>query len=84
MKSIQYTLRDVPVSLDRVLRQRMREEGLSLNAVLRRTLMRGAGLDANSVLNHDFDDLAGKWVADRVCEEVIEEQRGKIDQELWQ
>ena len=62
MKSIQYTVRNIPPELDRALRERMRAEGLSLNAILRKTLMRGSGLGDQAVANHDFDDLAGKWV----------------------
>jgi len=83
MKPIRYTIRDVPSELDRALRERMRNEGLSLNTVLRETLKRGAGLGTQPVINHDFDDLAGQWVRDEACEEVLEDIRATIDRDPW-
>lgn len=69
--------------MDRALRERMREEGLSLNTVLCETLIRGAGLGTQPVLNREFDDLAGKWVGDEACEKALEEMRATIDPDLW-
>lgn len=83
MKAIQYTVRDIPAELDRALRIRMREEGVSLNTVLREALVRGSGLGAQPIINHDFDDLAGKWARDEVCEDVLEEMRTDLDPDLW-
>ena len=83
MKSIQYTVRDIPPELDQALRKRMREEGRSLNTVLKETLTRGSGMGAHPIINHDFDDLAGKWVHDEACEGALEDLRASIDPDLW-
>lgn len=83
MKSMQYTVRDVPPEVDRALRERVRQEGRSLNTVLREALQRGIGLGPQPVLNQDFDDLAGKWVRDEACEQVLESMRETIDPDLW-
>lgn len=83
MKSIQYTLRDIPPELDQALRARAAEEKESLNTVLRETLLRGSGLGSQPLCNHEFDDLAGKWVRDEACESALEEMRATIDADLW-
>jgi hypothetical protein len=44
MNSIQYTIRSIPPGLDKVLRQKSRETGRSLNDVVISTLERGSGV----------------------------------------
>jgi hypothetical protein len=83
MKRIQYTVREIPAELDRVLRERMRTENVSLNTALREALRRGCGL-GQEVVNREFDDLAGKWVSEDGCESLLEEMRSTIDRDLWQ
>jgi hypothetical protein len=83
MKRIQYTIRDVPLKLDRALRERCSREGRSLNAAVLDALARGAGWGQEAPGNSDFDHLAGKWVRDRQCEAALDAMRETIDAELW-
>ena len=77
----QYTIRSVPVALDRLLRERARREGKSLNQVALDALRRGLGADA-PVVHHDLDRYAGTWVEDAETDRTLEEQR-VVDQDLW-
>ncbi len=43
----------------------------------------GSGLGMEPVKNAEFDDLAGSWVADTECEEVLNSMRESIDGDLW-
>jgi hypothetical protein len=79
---MQYTLRNVPASLDELLRRRAREEGKSLNDVTLEALVRGLGLDGGDVKVRDLSDVAGTWRADRATDEALAAQR-HIDDELW-
>ncbi len=83
MKSIQYTIRDLEPEVDRVLRHRAREEGKSLNMIVKEALRHGAGLAETPVRNPEFDDLAGRWVEDRDCDAALEAMRETIDEEVW-
>lgn len=83
MKQVQYTIRNVPPEVDRVLREQARRAGKSLNAMVRETLKRGAGLGDQPLTHSAFDDLAGKWVPDPGCEEALDAMRELIDEELW-
>lgn len=83
MKSIQYTLRDIPPELDQILRTRAREENQSLNSILRETLLKGVGLGSHPIENREFDDLSGKWVEDKSFDATVQEMRNTIDETLW-
>lgn len=79
---MQYTLRKVPVAVDKALRQKARKEGRSLNEVAVEALTRGAGIDQLPIRNHDWDFLIGTWVEDPEVEKALADQR-QIDQDLW-
>lgn len=81
-KQIQYTIRQVPPHVDRALRQRVREERRSLNAVVIEMLERALGLTGQPIRHHDLDDLAGTWVDDPEFDKAIEDM-DQIDPELW-
>ena len=81
-KQIQYTIRQVPLHVDRALRQRVREERRSLNAVVIEMLERALGLTGQPIRHHDLDDLAGTWVDDPEFDKAIEDM-DQIDPELW-
>ncbi len=55
---MQYTIRSIPEDLDRVLRQRAKRSGKSLNQVALEVMNTGAGLGNDGVV---YDDLA--WFA---------------------
>jgi hypothetical protein len=81
--SAQYTVRDVPAHVDGALRRKAREEGKSLNQVLRDALVREAGAgDLSPVLHNDLDHLAGKWEDDPAFDQAIAAQ-DRIDESLW-
>lgn len=79
---MQYTLRNVPAFLDRVLRHRARVSGSSLNDVVLEALTKGAGLSAERVAHRKLGDLAGKWEEDAQFDEAIRDQ-DTVDPALW-
>lgn len=83
MKAIQYTIRGVNPAVDRALRDRVRQQQRSMNAVLLEVLASGLNIDEGTVAHHDLDALAGTWVEDEQCNETLDNMR-KVDMELWQ
>lgn len=71
----QYTIRQVPRSVDRALRRIARERGKSLNAVLLDAVSQAAGVDAEPKLHRELDALIGSWVADAETDAALAEQR---------
>jgi hypothetical protein len=78
---MQYTLRNVPPTLDRALRRRAREEGKSLNSLLLETLAE-ATLGPKTARKRDLSDIVGTWVADAAFDEAIADQ-DRIDPDMW-
>ena len=54
---MQYTLREIPPTLDSELRQRAKAEGKSLNTVAIEALIRGTGLGDSPVRLRDLSDI---------------------------
>ena len=79
---MQYTLKDVPHSLDSELRRRAKAEGKTLNAVALEALLRGVGLGEKAPRHRDLGDVAGTWQEDRDCDDAIADQ-DRIDTRLW-
>lgn len=79
---MQYTLRNIPAVLDRVLRRRAREQGASLNEVALEALARGAGVTDEAVRHRTLRDLAGAWEEDVQFDAALRHQDA-IDEELW-
>jgi hypothetical protein len=78
----QYTLRDVPLEVDRTLRRRARETGRSLNRVAVEALAAGAG--ESTRMHDDLDFMIGtmsKAEAERIDREIAAQRR--IDPGLW-
>jgi len=71
MANIQYTIRTIPVAIDRALRRRAKQEEKSLNAVTVEALARGLELDAQSVEHTDLDGLIGSWKEDKAFDLAI-------------
>jgi hypothetical protein len=82
MKTMQYTIRDVPASVDLAVRELARKTHHSLNATLLETLRRGLGMAAEQPECHDLDDLAGTWIADPEYDKAME-MFESIDEDLW-
>jgi hypothetical protein len=79
---MQYTLRNVPPLLDRILRRLARERGASLNEVALEALARGAGASEERVVRRKLRDLAGGWQDDPEFDAAIREQ-DTVDERLW-
>lgn len=79
---IQYTIRDIPVEVDRRLRDGARRLHRSLNQSLVELLSRAAGASEPAAVYRDLDGFFGSWTPDAEIEKALAEQR-KIDRKLW-
>jgi hypothetical protein len=79
---MQYTLREIPSTVDAELRRRAKAEGKSLNTVAIEALTRGAGLGETPLRHRDLGDIAGTWQEDAEFDQAIAEQ-DQIDERLW-
>ena len=82
MKSIQYTIRSIPESLDRILRLRAEREHKSLNAVVLEALEMAVQNEAEPKTHHDLDHLIGAWVEDPEFDAVMKSFE-RIDPDMW-
>lgn len=80
-KTIQYTIRGIDKRTDHLIREKAALYGSSLNETARKLLEEGVGLKGERVF-HDLDVYAGTWVADPVCDGILDSMR-EIDPELW-
>jgi hypothetical protein len=80
--SVQYTIRQVPATVDRSLRRKSRQSGLSLNATALEALTKGLGLAEERPRFHDLDPLAGTWHEDAAFDAAIAAQ-DQVDARLW-
>lgn len=60
---MQYTLGEIPPTVDTELRRRAKVEGKSLNTMAIEALTRGAGLSETPLRQRDLGDIAGTWQA---------------------
>ena len=79
---MQYTIRNVPGTLDEALRRSARAKGKSLNEVAIEALARGAGVTGESRRQRDLGDIAGTWRKDPAFERAVAAQ-DTIDEEMW-
>lgn len=79
---MQYTIRNVPDSLDEALRRTARERGRSLNEVAIEALARGAGVTQERSKQRDLGDVAGTWRKDSAFDSALAAQ-DTIDEEMW-
>jgi len=79
---MQYTLREIPQSLDLELRRRAKAEGKSLNTVAIEALIRGTGLGSTRIRQRSLEGVAGTWQDDPEFDQAIADQ-DQIDERLW-
>lgn len=79
---MQYTIRNVPDSLDEALRRFARERGKSLNEVAIEALARGAGVTEERIQQRDLTGIAGTWREDPAFDRALAAQ-DTIDEEMW-
>ena len=78
---VQYTVRGVPREVDKVLRRRARQRGISLNRLLIEELSAvGGGIQGRRY--RLLKDLGGRWQDDREFDRILAEHR-RIDPDLW-
>ena len=80
--SMQYTIRNVPNTLDEALRRAAREQDKSLNEVAIEALARGAGGTGERDRLRDLSDIAGTWRKDPAFDRAVAAQH-TIDEEMW-
>jgi hypothetical protein len=79
---MQYTIRNIPTTLDETLRRAARERGKSLNEVAIEALARGAGITGEQSRQRDLADIAGTWRKDAAFDSALAAQ-DTIDEEMW-
>jgi hypothetical protein len=79
---MQYTIRNVPGTLDEALRRAARERGQSLNEAVIAALARGAGVTGDRRRQRDLGDIAGTWRKDPAFDSALAAQ-DSIDEEMW-
>jgi plasmid stability protein len=79
---MQYTIRNVPESLDGALRKAAREQGKSLNEAAIEMLARGAGVSGERGRQRDLADIAGTWREDPAFNSALAAQ-DTVDEEMW-
>jgi len=79
---MQYTIRNVPDTLDEALRRAAREQGKSLNEVAIEALARGAGVTGERGRQRELSDIAGTWRNDPAFDSALAAQ-DTIDDEMW-
>lgn len=80
--SRQYTIRAIPLAVDRALRKKAKVEDKSLNTVVVEALARGLELDAAPVEHTDLDFLIGSWQEDPAFDRAIADFE-RVDEEAW-
>jgi hypothetical protein len=80
--SVQYTLRQVPLAVDRALRRKSRREGKSLNSAALEILSAGLRLTDEPLHYEDLSFVAGSWVEDPDFDASIQAQ-DRVDAGLW-
>jgi hypothetical protein len=79
---MQYTIRNVPETLDEALRRAARERGKSLNEIAIEALARGAGVTGERVRKRDLAGIVGTWREDPAFDSALAAQ-DTIDEEMW-
>jgi hypothetical protein len=79
------TVRNLPAAVAKLVKDKARKEGLSLNRAIVRLLEEGMGeTEGKDVVHHDLDHLAGTWSDEEYQQFMValHEQR-QIDPEMW-
>jgi hypothetical protein len=81
------TVRNLPPELARLIRQKAKQEGISLNRAVIRLLEEATGLGRQGrkeVFHDDLDALAGSWTKEDADEfDAFLREHRTIDSEMW-
>lgn len=83
MTNIQYTIRNIPPSVDKVIRKRSQQTGKSFNQTVVDLLSLQTFGTTNPKLNTDFDWLFNQNTLDKSFDETIQ-NLSQVDDKLWQ
>jgi len=83
MSTIQYTIRNVPTVVDKVIRKRAKQTGKSFNQTVVDMLSLQSVGTINPKENNNFDWLFGSLKLDDKFDQAIKDL-SQIDKELWQ
>ncbi len=83
MSNIQYTIRNIPVPLDRVIRKRAKRSGESFNQTVVNILAMQIFGSTHIIEDDNFDWLYNINTLDDSFDEAIKEI-SKIDKKIWQ
>ena len=79
---MQYTIRNVPKTLDAMLRDRAKREGKSLNQVVLEAIAGALGIAKEPVRRRNLSELTGTWMEDPEFDRAIQDQ-DRVDEGLW-
>jgi hypothetical protein len=79
---MQYTIRGIPLAVDRALRASARAGAKSLNEATVSALAEGAGVAGAPRKRRDLGDIAGTWTPDKARDSALAEQ-DRVDEERW-
>ncbi len=84
MKKMQYTIRDIPPAVDRVIRKRAQRAGKSFNATVVEalTIQTLGSTDIQKAKGDVFARLLGANSLDGNFDQIVKEQ-SEIDDKLW-
>lgn len=82
MTKLQYTIRNIPPVVDRVIRKRSKQSGQSFNQTVVDLLSLQTLGTTKPPVDDNFDWLFGAMQLDDGFDEAIKEQ-SRIDEELW-
>ena len=78
----QYTIRGVPLRVDRASRHYAQSHGKSINQAAVDILATGLGLPHRKIRHHDLDFMANTWKEDSDFDAAIAAQ-DQVDPEMW-
>jgi len=82
MQTIQYTIRNIPAAVDKVLRAQAKRRGKSFNQVLVETLQLGSGVGNTPTVYRDLDWFVGSGGIGSKEKAAFKDQR-VVDDKLW-
>jgi hypothetical protein len=83
MTNIQYTIRNIPIPVDRVIRKRSKQSGLSFNQTVVDLLSLQTFGTTKIVNDDDFNWLYNKNTLDDSFDKAIKDI-SQVDKKLWQ
>lgn len=83
MATIQYTIRNIPPSVDKVIRKRSKQSGKSFNQTVVELLSLQTFGTTKIPSDNNFDWLFNKNTLDEPFDEAIESM-SRVDKKLWQ